>query len=252
MSDSRRSIPFPPSPLRPVWRAAAAAPPPPPETAAGAPPPDDQPPAGSTVEAVARRMMSLHAGTGPRRDVAPPPPVTIDIEPDPEPAQQEVRLQSAVVRFNTARSGLVIRPGAPKASAEATLRARRAEPSRVPYESVSAPAPALAPEPAPIAVEPEPEDDVEPQMAAVAAPPAARAMPAPRPAEPPTQSRAPSVSGLAGRGQEAFDREDYPAAFQAWSAAAAAGDAEAQYRLGHLYTRGLGVIQNLPDAMVWY
>ena len=45
---------------------------------------------------------------------------------------------------------------------------------------------------------------------------------------------------------------DYAAALKEWSAAAAAGDSEASYRLGLLCARGHGCIANLADAGVRY
>src|SRR5438552_1990792 len=54
------------------------------------------------------------------------------------------------------------------------------------------------------------------------------------------------------RGIAAYARGDHSRALRAWSRAAAAGQAEAQYRLGLLYARGHGVLADLPDAVAWY
>ena len=51
---------------------------------------------------------------------------------------------------------------------------------------------------------------------------------------------------------EAYERQDYAAAFVLWSKAAAAENREAQFRLGQLYTSGQGVVGNSPDAVYWY
>src|SRR3974390_738424 len=50
----------------------------------------------------------------------------------------------------------------------------------------------------------------------------------------------------------AYDSQQYVKALGAWKKAAAEGDVEAQYRIGVLYSRGEGVIQNIADAVVWY
>ena len=54
------------------------------------------------------------------------------------------------------------------------------------------------------------------------------------------------------RGLEAHRRRRYRAAFRNFSAAARAGDPEAQYRIGLLYSTGEGVISNPPEAALWY
>lgn len=54
------------------------------------------------------------------------------------------------------------------------------------------------------------------------------------------------------RGLNAHRQERYRAAFRHFSAAARAGDPEAQYRLGLLYSSGEGVIRHPPDAVLWY
>ncbi len=56
----------------------------------------------------------------------------------------------------------------------------------------------------------------------------------------------------AKRAADAYERQDYAAAFKEWSAAAAMGDPDASYHLGLLYARGHGVLANLADAAGWY
>src|SRR5579863_1710033 len=51
---------------------------------------------------------------------------------------------------------------------------------------------------------------------------------------------------------EAFEQQDYAAAYAAWHTDAVAGNSEAQYRLGLLYARGQGVAPNIADAYSWY
>jgi len=53
-------------------------------------------------------------------------------------------------------------------------------------------------------------------------------------------------------GAAAYERQDYGTAVKEWSAAAAAGNPEACYRLGLLYARGHGFLANLADAAAWY
>lgn len=53
-------------------------------------------------------------------------------------------------------------------------------------------------------------------------------------------------------GLRAFDAKDYKTAFNEWQAAANQSDARAQYRLGQLYEKGLGVLQNYLEAHRWY
>jgi uncharacterized protein len=54
------------------------------------------------------------------------------------------------------------------------------------------------------------------------------------------------------RGVKAHRQERYAAALHCFAAAARAGNAEAQYRLGLAYARGEGVIRHPPDAVRWY
>jgi len=50
----------------------------------------------------------------------------------------------------------------------------------------------------------------------------------------------------------AFKRGDYTAAFREWKVAADKGQAEAEYDLGLLYAKGLGVKRDLQVAQQWY
>ena len=58
--------------------------------------------------------------------------------------------------------------------------------------------------------------------------------------------------GDAAAGMAAFKKGDYPAAFREWKAAADKGQPEAQYDLGLLYAKGLGVQRDLQVAQQWY
>jgi TPR repeat protein len=53
-------------------------------------------------------------------------------------------------------------------------------------------------------------------------------------------------------GEAAYRAGHYGAAFRHFSAAAGTGDAEAQFRLGELYRRGLGVKAGAGQAARWY
>jgi len=53
-------------------------------------------------------------------------------------------------------------------------------------------------------------------------------------------------------GLQAFRKADYPAAYREWRAAADQGQAEAQYNLGILYLKGLGVARNPEEAFRWF
>ena len=193
----------------------------------------------------------------------------------PQPVSSEIRLPGiATVTFNTAPRGLLIRPGAPSRTAEAAIGARRrADPETMvePVLAVSAPAPqpaveppapmpVIAPEPRhdpvvvpPAAAPPRPEPPPEPVLPPPSPPRMAeREPPRPRRAERPAElHRDAPRTDLLGRGLAAFEDKDYLAAFRDWSAAAASGNRDAQYRLGLLYLRGQGVIRNVPDAAVW-
>jgi TPR repeat protein len=53
-------------------------------------------------------------------------------------------------------------------------------------------------------------------------------------------------------GLDAYNRGDYAAALKEWQPIAEAGDPHAQYNLGLLYARGLGVAQDYQRAIAWY
>jgi hypothetical protein len=55
----------------------------------------------------------------------------------------------------------------------------------------------------------------------------------------------PVLFGDTAAGMRAFRQKDYPTAYREWRAAADQGQAEAQYNLGILYLKGLGV------ARIW-
>src|SRR6185437_3645589 len=164
-----------------------------------------------TVEALARRLMPMHAGRAARGDppVA-PPPRTIEMtaepahdidaapEPPPPPAPPppppppppEIQVPGVVrPRFNTAPASMVIRPGTPNPAAEASLVARRQAPPPL-FPS----GPALAPQP-----EPEPETSL-PEPASVARAPRReppRPVAAPRVVDPlPIRPEPPSSQAL--------------------------------------------------------
>ena len=61
-------------------------------------------------------------------------------------------------------------------------------------------------------------------------------------------------SALAGTeaGIVAYQRGDYAEARAAWTPLALAGDAEAQYYLGHLHAEGEGVVRDLGQALRWF
>ena len=54
------------------------------------------------------------------------------------------------------------------------------------------------------------------------------------------------------RGVAAYEKRQYFKALAAWKQASAQGNAEAHFRIGQLYARGEGVVQSIPDAVVWY
>lgn len=53
-------------------------------------------------------------------------------------------------------------------------------------------------------------------------------------------------------GWAAYQRQDYTTAIQEFRAAAAQGDADAQYNLGRMYFHARGVPQNHQEAVKWY
>src|SRR5580698_8240255 len=56
----------------------------------------------------------------------------------------------------------------------------------------------------------------------------------------------------AAAGLAAFKKGDYQTAFREWKAAADKGQPEADYDLGLLYAKGLGVPRDLQVAQQWY
>jgi TPR repeat protein len=54
------------------------------------------------------------------------------------------------------------------------------------------------------------------------------------------------------KGREAWKRGDYATALREWRPLAEKGNASAQYNLGQIYRRGLGVIQDYKEAAKWY
>ena len=61
-----------------------------------------------------------------------------------------------------------------------------------------------------------------------------------------------ALLGDAAAGMAAFKRGDYRAAFREWKVAADKGQPEAQFDLGLLYAKGLGVQRDLQVAQQWY
>ena len=62
---------------------------------------------------------------------------------------------------------------------------------------------------------------------------------------------APAWAGF-DEGLAAYDRGDYATALREWEPLAEHGLAEAQYNLGFMYTKGLGVPQDNAEAAKWY
>jgi len=62
----------------------------------------------------------------------------------------------------------------------------------------------------------------------------------------------PAVAGPFEDGEAAFSKGDYATALRLWQPLAQQGDARAQNGLGALYQRGLGVPQDLAEAMRWF
>lgn len=54
------------------------------------------------------------------------------------------------------------------------------------------------------------------------------------------------------QGMAAYERGDYKTALQQLMQLAEAGDADAQYILGRMFSRGLGVVQDFAEAYKWY
>ena len=62
----------------------------------------------------------------------------------------------------------------------------------------------------------------------------------------------PAGAGPYEDGMAAYQREDYATALQIWHQLAGQGDAEAQFYLGVMYRDGMGVPQDLVQAIMWY
>ncbi|SPE41973.1 Sel1 domain protein repeat-containing protein [Candidatus Sulfopaludibacter sp. SbA3] len=58
--------------------------------------------------------------------------------------------------------------------------------------------------------------------------------------------------GDTATGLEAFRNGDYQKAFREWKACAETGKADAQFDLGMLYAKGLGVQRDMTEAVRWY
>ena len=54
------------------------------------------------------------------------------------------------------------------------------------------------------------------------------------------------------KGLDAYERDDYATALKEWTPLAKQGDAYAQFNLGWMYERGLGVPQVYNTAVKWY
>jgi hypothetical protein len=61
-----------------------------------------------------------------------------------------------------------------------------------------------------------------------------------------------ALFGDVAAGLQAFRKADYLTAYREWSRAAEQGQAEAQYDLGILYLKGLGVAKNPEEAFRWF
>ena len=54
------------------------------------------------------------------------------------------------------------------------------------------------------------------------------------------------------KGYEAYKLGDYSTALKEWKPLAEQGDANAQYNLGFMYDKGIGVLQDFTEAVKWY
>ena len=54
------------------------------------------------------------------------------------------------------------------------------------------------------------------------------------------------------KGWDAFNNEDYAAAFREWKPLAEQGDAKAQFLVGAMYSDGIGVPHDHKEAARWY
>ena len=53
-------------------------------------------------------------------------------------------------------------------------------------------------------------------------------------------------------GLDAYNRGDYATALKEWRPLAEQGNASAQHKVGFMYSRGKGVMQNYAEAVKWY
>lgn len=60
------------------------------------------------------------------------------------------------------------------------------------------------------------------------------------------------LQAFADSAKDAYRNGDYVVAFQEWTKAAEAGDADAQFNLAYMYENGQGVHQDLFAAIKWY
>jgi TPR repeat protein len=61
----------------------------------------------------------------------------------------------------------------------------------------------------------------------------------------------PALRGDTAAGMRAFQKKDYGVAYREWAEAANQGQAEAEYNLGMLYLKGLGIARNPQEAFRW-
>jgi TPR repeat protein len=61
-----------------------------------------------------------------------------------------------------------------------------------------------------------------------------------------------AVAGPLEEGKTTYERGDYATALGLWLPLANKGNAEAQHRLGNMYTGGQGVPQDYAEAVKWY
>jgi TPR repeat protein len=66
------------------------------------------------------------------------------------------------------------------------------------------------------------------------------------------EQKEPDEAAIFAAGVAAYHAENYAKAFEAWQPLAEDGDSAAQYNLGILYQYGLGVSQDVSEAVKWY
>lgn len=67
-----------------------------------------------------------------------------------------------------------------------------------------------------------------------------------------TATPPPSTAADFTEGMRAYEQQDYATALREFRPLAEQGDANAQYRLGHMYSQGQGVHQDFRQAAVWF